>query len=437
VGAVQTFSVSLPCVDDTQLWEAQKKSLTAGANGDWDTCLASAGEGQRLAGFATSFTLNLMLACAENRTIARGQPLGPFERRLLYDKELLALREIRYVPEELDKIRGRILTSISILQRAGFASLAADLEAELQKAQQVEPSHQGALPAVTAPSRAEEISLVKVGGVYALPVEINSVLTLNFVLDSGSAEVNIPADVVLTLVRTGTIKDTDFLPGATYVLADGSEVKGPRFTIRSLKIGSHHIPDVPASIGDLNSPLLLGQSLLEKLGTWGIDNKRMVLLIQPGASQTSTASLLPQPQGAAIPPASVPACPPVEGNVADQLYKRALKDYQERNYEAAVVNFKQYLKQSPKSPQAGTAQYLIGDSLYALKQYEAAIVAFDEVVQKHSQDPKAAAAMLKQGYAFAELRDARNARFFLQQVQKKFPNTPEAQQAAEMLRYLR
>jgi len=145
---------------------------------------------------------------------------------------------------------------------------------------------------------------------------------------------------------------------------------------------------------------------------------------------------------AALPPTNTTARPPAtpspaEANVADQLYKRAFKDYQEKNYEAAVVNFKQYLKQAPKSPQAGNAQYLIGESLYAQKQYEAAIVAFDEVVQKHSQDPKVAAAMLKQGYAFAELKDARNARFFLQQVQKKYPNSPEAQQAAEKLKQLR
>jgi tol-pal system protein YbgF len=150
----------------------------------------------------------------------------------------------------------------------------------------------------------------------------------------------------------------------------------------------------------------------------------------------------PTPRVAAVPPASGTSRPPAtsspaEANVADQLYKRALKDYQEKNYEAAVVNFKQYLKQSPKSPQAGTAQYLIGESLYAQKQYEAAIVAFDEVIQKHGQDPKVAAAMLKQGYAFAELKDARNARFFLQQVQKKYPNSLEAQQAAEKLKQLR
>jgi len=88
-------------------------------------------------------------------------------------------------------------------------------------------------------------------------------------------------------------------------------------------------------------------------------------------------------------------------------------------------------------PQAGNAQYLIGEALYAQRQYKSAIVAFDEVVQKYDSDPKVPAAMLKQGYAFVELRDLRNARFFFQQVQKKYPGSPEAYQAAEKLRQIR
>ena len=129
---------------------------------------------------------------------------------------------------------------------------------------------------------AEELPLVKAGGVYELSVEINGVLKLPFVLDSGAAEVNMPADVVMTLLRTGTIKETDFLPGATYVLADGSKLKSPRFIIRRLQIGQHSITNVSASVGNVPSTPLLGQSLLAKLGTWGIDNQRQVLIIRPG-----------------------------------------------------------------------------------------------------------------------------------------------------------
>jgi clan AA aspartic protease (TIGR02281 family) len=116
---------------------------------------------------------------------------------------------------------------------------------------------------------AEEISLKKRGGVYQLRVEINGVLTLNFILDTGATDVNIPADVALTLYRTGTIRDSDFLTGQTYVLADGSRLRSSRFLLQSLKIGNRRIASVPASIGPVASPLLLGQSFLERLGTWG------------------------------------------------------------------------------------------------------------------------------------------------------------------------
>ena len=122
---------------------------------------------------------------------------------------------------------------------------------------------------------------------------------------------------------------------------------------------------------------------------------------------------------------------------ADQLYQRALKEYQAKNYEVAIVLFKQYIRQNPQASLAGNAQYWLGESLYAQQQYEAAIVAFDEVVQKYANDSKVPAAILKQGYAFAALEDVRNARFFLEQVQRKYPDTPEAKQAGERLSELK
>src|SRR5215467_2096431 len=125
--------------------------------------------------------------------------------------------------------------------------------------------------------RAEDIPLIKKGGVYEVPVEVNGAITLNFILDTGASEVNIPADVALTLYRAGTIRDTDFLPGQTYTLADGSLLKSSRFLLQSLKIGKNRITNVPASIGNISSPLLLGQSFLEKLGSWGIDSQKQVL----------------------------------------------------------------------------------------------------------------------------------------------------------------
>ena len=68
------------------------------------------------------------------------------------------------------------------------------------------------------------VPMVGDGGTFAVPVTINNQLTLKFVIDSGASDVSIPTDVVSTLVRTGTIADTDFLGSQTYKLADGSTV---------------------------------------------------------------------------------------------------------------------------------------------------------------------------------------------------------------------
>jgi predicted aspartyl protease len=128
------------------------------------------------------------------------------------------------------------------------------------------------------------IPLVKTEGVYAVPVQVNDVLILHFVLDSGAAEILIPADVALTLYRTGTIQPTDFLPGGSYTLADGSVIQSPRFIIRRLSLGGHLLTDIPASIGNVSSFPLLGQSLLERLGAWGIDNTTKTLVFNPLSS---------------------------------------------------------------------------------------------------------------------------------------------------------
>jgi hypothetical protein len=73
----------------------------------------------------------------------------------------------------------------------------------------------------TNPAFSSEIGLVNEGGVFSVPVRLNGVITLNFIVDSGAADLQIPADVVITLMRTGTISKDDFLPGKVYQMADG------------------------------------------------------------------------------------------------------------------------------------------------------------------------------------------------------------------------
>jgi predicted aspartyl protease len=100
------------------------------------------------------------------------------------------------------------------------------------------------------------------------------------VLDSGAADVSIPADVVLTLMRTGTLSAADFLGNQTYRLADGSTVPSQTFRIKSLKVGDKSVENVTASIAPVEGSLLLGQSFLKRFKSWSIDNQRQVLVLE-------------------------------------------------------------------------------------------------------------------------------------------------------------
>lgn len=125
---------------------------------------------------------------------------------------------------------------------------------------------------------AEEIKLIKEGGVYHLPVKINDAIELKFVVDTGASDVMIPADVALTLVRTGTIAGSDFLGKGAYQMADGTVAEHAKLNLRSLQIGSTVIRNVEASVGPIEGSLLLGQSALEKLEPWRMETKKGVFV---------------------------------------------------------------------------------------------------------------------------------------------------------------
>ena len=123
------------------------------------------------------------------------------------------------------------------------------------------------------------IPLQRQGGTFIVPVLINKAITLNFVVDSGATDVSIPADVVLTLVRTGTLQEADFIGTQTYKLADGSTVPSTTFRIRSLTANKVEIGNVQASIAPVAGELLLGQSFLSRFKSWSIDNAKRALVL--------------------------------------------------------------------------------------------------------------------------------------------------------------
>lgn len=126
-----------------------------------------------------------------------------------------------------------------------------------------------------------QIAVKRFGGVYTLPVELNGVLKIDFIFDSGASDVSISPDVALTLIKTGTIKEDDWLQGAYYKFADGSTAKSKRFKLKSIKIGNKIITNISCSISNsIDAPMLLGQSVLSKFGKFTFDNQKQILILE-------------------------------------------------------------------------------------------------------------------------------------------------------------
>ncbi len=124
------------------------------------------------------------------------------------------------------------------------------------------------------------IKLKKKDGVYHIPVKLNSVLDIDFIFDSGASDVSITPEIALTLIKTGTIKESDWLEGAYYQFADGSIAESKRFKLKSVKVGDKTVYDVTCSISNnLSAPMLLGQSVMEKFGKYTFDYKTNELII--------------------------------------------------------------------------------------------------------------------------------------------------------------
>ncbi|HEV3176149.1 MAG TPA: retroviral-like aspartic protease family protein [Stellaceae bacterium] len=117
-------------------------------------------------------------------------------------------------------------------------------------------------------------------GMFVVPVFVNGALALDFLVDSGASDVAVTADVVMTLIHRGTLKESDFTGRKTYSLADGSLVPSDTFIIRSLRVGDKIVENVRGSITSGKGDLLLGQSFLQRFKSWTIDNSTRELVLE-------------------------------------------------------------------------------------------------------------------------------------------------------------
>jgi predicted aspartyl protease len=84
-----------------------------------------------------------------------------------------------------------------------------------------------------------ELQLSDGGKTLSVPVIINNTPNVSFVLDTGATTVQIPTEMILTLMRAGGLSENDFLGTVQYFLADGSRRLSRQFRIREIQVGKH------------------------------------------------------------------------------------------------------------------------------------------------------------------------------------------------------
>lgn len=117
-----------------------------------------------------------------------------------------------------------------------------------------------------------KIKMEKKDGVYQVPIWVNDV-KMHFIFDTGAGMVSISETEVNFLIKEGSLTEEDYLGSANFMDANGDVTEGSIINLKSIKIGNRTLYNVKASVvHNLNAPLLLGQTVLEKFGKISIDN---------------------------------------------------------------------------------------------------------------------------------------------------------------------
>ncbi len=117
-------------------------------------------------------------------------------------------------------------------------------------------------------------------GVRYVWIEVNGI-RLRFIFDTGASNICISPIEASLLYRQGTLQKNDILDKEYFQDATGRISEGTKIHLRKIKVGNIVLQNVEATVVDnVNAPLLLGQSVLERFGSIEIDNENNVIILK-------------------------------------------------------------------------------------------------------------------------------------------------------------
>ena len=100
-------------------------------------------------------------------------------------------------------------------------------------------------------------------------------------LDTGASDVTISMVEATFMMKNGYLSERDVVGSQRYMDADGDISVGTIINLKEVYFGGHTLENVRASVvRNQKAPLLLGQSVLGRLGKIEIDNQKQLLIIR-------------------------------------------------------------------------------------------------------------------------------------------------------------
>lgn len=124
-----------------------------------------------------------------------------------------------------------------------------------------------------------EVPFTKESGVCKVKCNVNG-LPLHFIFDTGASDVTISMVEATFMMKNGYLSGSDVVGSQRYMDANGDVSVGTIINIKNVNFGGMELTNVRASVvRNQKAPLLLGQSVLGRLGKIEIDNSKNVLKI--------------------------------------------------------------------------------------------------------------------------------------------------------------
>lgn len=126
-----------------------------------------------------------------------------------------------------------------------------------------------------------EIPFIKrYSGTMDIKCEING-LPLTFIFDTGASDVSISDVEAKFMLKNGYLSTSDIVGKTYYSIANGDIAEGTNIVLKEVTFGGLALKNIRASVvKGQNAPLLLGQTVMQRLGQIEIDNDKKVIRVK-------------------------------------------------------------------------------------------------------------------------------------------------------------